>query len=326
MSSSNEAPRRPNQEGRRALEMLRWGEPIAPVAVVVLLALWWAYRVPVTLLIAAVVGLVTWPLIMRGRYLAAREQLEASVTSISLGMWVVSVCVALVGSADYFAVSALLAVLPVMISLPFASELGLLKIAVISTAVCGMAALFSVTGPPISIAMLPETLGRAIVAGFVFALVGVYAFAAWQSSNRLRLTLDEMSEVNRALQESERSLERKVAERTAELARKNDALEESQRELALARDDAMAANRAKSAFLANMSHELRTPLNAIIGYSEMLQEEAEDLGHEELRRRPREDPRRRQAPAGPDQRHPRPLQDRGRQDGAASARTSTWRS
>lgn len=38
------------------------------------------------------------------------------------------------------------------------------------------------------------------------------------------------------------------------------------------------ANRTKSAFLANMSHELRTPLNAIIGYSEMLQEEADDLG------------------------------------------------
>ncbi|MEK7992069.1 MAG: response regulator, partial [Thiotrichaceae bacterium] len=37
------------------------------------------------------------------------------------------------------------------------------------------------------------------------------------------------------------------------------------------------ANRSKSQFLANMSHELRTPLNAIIGYSELLQEEAEDL-------------------------------------------------
>src|SRR5262249_21487761 len=40
------------------------------------------------------------------------------------------------------------------------------------------------------------------------------------------------------------------------------------------------ANRHKSEFLASMSHELRTPLNAIIGYSEMLQEEAEDIAQD----------------------------------------------
>jgi len=42
------------------------------------------------------------------------------------------------------------------------------------------------------------------------------------------------------------------------------------------------ANLTKSTFLANMSHELRTPLNAIIGYSEMLEEEAEERGLRDL--------------------------------------------
>jgi len=91
---------------------------------------------------------------------------------------------------------------------------------------------------------------------------------------------------------SQETLEHKVAERTQELADNNRRLEAEIRErkrfeieLCQARDlaeqarmAAEIASRAKSIFLAKISHELRTPLNAIIGYSEMLKEDAQDIG------------------------------------------------
>lgn len=53
-------------------------------------------------------------------------------------------------------------------------------------------------------------------------------------------------------------------------------------QLEQSKNSAESANLAKSQFLANMSHELRTPLNAILGYSEMLAEDAKDLGQDEF--------------------------------------------
>ncbi len=74
---------------------------------------------------------------------------------------------------------------------------------------------------------------------------------------------DNFNDMTHRLRDLYEGLERKVQERTHEL---NEAMEE----LAVARDEALEANRTKSAFMANMSHELRTPLNAIIGYSNLL--------------------------------------------------------
>ena len=48
-----------------------------------------------------------------------------------------------------------------------------------------------------------------------------------------------------------------------------------ERELVRARDDADAANRAKTEFLSRMSHELRTPLNAVLGFGQVLQSDSD---------------------------------------------------
>jgi signal transduction histidine kinase len=97
--------------------------------------------------------------------------------------------------------------------------------------------------------------------------------ALTRSFNRMSLALRERFEAlqrqERLLQEANQLLEQRVQERTVELQ--------------TARDQAEAANRAKSEFLSRMSHELRTPLNAVVGFAQVLRmklpEQQQQLAH-----------------------------------------------
>ena len=89
--------------------------------------------------------------------------------------------------------------------------------------------------------------------------------------------ITEHKRVEDRLRSSEKDLQLRVAE--LEVAQRKLEAQEANltslaKDLKMARDKEITANRAKSEFLAAMSHELRTPLNAIIGFSEVLMTEA----------------------------------------------------
>ena len=86
-------------------------------------------------------------------------------------------------------------------------------------------------------------------------------------------------------------------------------------------DELQRASRYKSEFLANMSHELRTPLNSSLILAKLLGDNPQGNLSAEQVKFAESIYCVGQRPAGPDQRHPRHLQGRGRQAGGACRRS-----
>lgn len=92
------------------------------------------------------------------------------------------------------------------------------------------------------------------------------------------------NDMAQAIESSQSRLRDEVRLATARLQQTVDILEARNRELDVARREALAAGEEKINFLANMSHEVRTPINAVLGYAALLERSGLDPEQREYAR------------------------------------------
>jgi signal transduction histidine kinase/DNA-binding response OmpR family regulator len=202
-------------------QFLVWGFGVVSAAALMVAVLWMIFRTTTALVMFGVITGVILPCFAYAHRLAGRNRVDTALLLVSSLIWVVSLVPAGVRSGDVLAVAILMALLPVVLAVAYSSRQTLLRIMWISIGVCALAS-FLATFEDLIPTRLTQDAARRVEGGIATLIVALISLSLWHSASRLREMLEQTQAANRALAESERSLERKVEERTAELSDLNE--------------------------------------------------------------------------------------------------------
>tara|TARA_R110001599_G_scaffold353881_1_gene602051 strand:+ start:29951 stop:33337 length:3387 start_codon:yes stop_codon:yes gene_type:complete len=155
------------------------------------------------------------PVTVLSHFAAIRGHVDRAVALVTTVWYLIAFCMIIVGERMY-GVMIVTATLPVLMVLPFASQSmfrWLMVGSILIVATGSIAQLF----PTLYTSHVPDDVMADIESFATTALLGVVMLSLWQSGGKLKAAAAGMREAIAALQESEKSLETKVEQRTAEL-------------------------------------------------------------------------------------------------------------
>jgi signal transduction histidine kinase/DNA-binding response OmpR family regulator len=202
-------------------QFLLWALGVVLAAALMVLVLWLVFRTTTAMVMLGFIIFALLPCGVHAHRLAGRNRVDPALMLISSLIWMVSLIPACVRSGDLLAIAVLAALLPVVLAVAYSSQRTLLRIIGISIVVCGLASVLA-TFDDLLPTRLTQSAARRVEGGVATLLLALISLSLWHSASRLWEMLSQTQEANRALAESERNLERKVEERTAELSDLNE--------------------------------------------------------------------------------------------------------
>ena len=177
--------------------------------------MWLLYRSPVAEGLSILMGLVLLPMSLYSHWQARKGRIELAAMLMATVWYVIAAGMIVVGERLY-GVLIVCATMPVLMTMPFVSQRLFKALVLVSIALIVMGSIGAVF-PPVIKPTVPDHVMLYVQSGTTTVLSCVVMMAVWLVGGRLKAVSTAMREAIAALQESEKSLELKVEERTAEL-------------------------------------------------------------------------------------------------------------